>query len=358
MSQIVLAELSNSNTDTNMKNIFSFEKYNSFEKLIRITSFVLGFIDNIKLKLENKTLVVSNLILDEINLAKCLLIKNEQKAFLSNDDIKRKFANNLSVFLDNNGLLRVKGRLQNSLLPYKAKFPILLNKNGLLVRAIIFDCHRKVLNSGLKDTLNELRFNFWVTQGRRVVNSVISKCLIYYKQQSKRFGVLSMSPLLQFRVNFTFPFSHSGVDYMGLLFVRNVFYNKDETFYKVFIVVYTCASSRAIQLDIVPDASCSSFICSFKRFISVNGVPDLYISDNAKCLTGRELKDYLSKLSTSWHYVLEVSPWWGGFWERMVQVVKRRIRKILSKSKLTYEELLTVICEIESVVNSRSLCYV
>ena len=60
-----------------MKNIFSLEKYNSFEKLIRITSFVLRFIDNIKLKLENKTLVVGNLTPDEINHAKCLLIKNK-----------------------------------------------------------------------------------------------------------------------------------------------------------------------------------------------------------------------------------------------------------------------------------------
>ena len=86
---------------------------------------------------------------------------------------------------------------------------------------------------------------------------------------------------------------------MGLLFVRNVFYKKDETLCKVLIVVYTCASSRAIRLDIVPDASCSSFIRSLKRFISVNGVPDIYISYNAKCFTGRELKDYLSTLSTS-----------------------------------------------------------
>ena len=82
---------------------------------------------------------------------------------------------------------------------YETKFPILLNKNSLSVRAIIFDCHRKVLHSGLKDTLDELRCNFWVTQGRRVVKSVIRKCLICYKQQSKRFGVLPMAPLPQFR---------------------------------------------------------------------------------------------------------------------------------------------------------------
>ena len=142
--------------------------------------------------------------------------------------------------------------------------------------------------------------NFWMTQGRRVVKSVISKCLVCYKKQSKRFGVLPMALLPQFRVSFTFPFSQSGMDYMGSLFVRNVFYNKDEALHKMFIVVYTCASSRTIQLDIVPNASCSSFIRSLKRFIFVNVVPDLYISDNAKCFTGRLLKDYLSTLSTSW----------------------------------------------------------
>ena len=87
-------------------------------------------------------------------------------------------------------------------------------------------------------------------------------------------------------------------------------------------------------------------------------MPNLYIGDNVKCFTGRELKDYLSKLSTSWCYILEVSPWWGGFWERMVQVVKRGLPKLLSKSKIMYEELFTVICEIESVVNSRPLCYI
>ena len=73
---------------------------------------------------------------------------------------------------------------------------------------------------------------------------------------------------------------------MGPLFVRNVFYYKDEIFSKGFIVGYTCASSSAIRLDIVLDACCFSFLHSLKQSISVHGVTDFYISDNAKCPTG------------------------------------------------------------------------
>ena len=63
--------------------------------------------------------------------------------------------------------------------------------------------------------------------------------------------------------------------YMGRLLVRNVFCDKDETFCKVFTVFFTCASSRAIDLDIVFDPGCSCFTQSLKQFISINGVPDL-----------------------------------------------------------------------------------
>ena len=89
--------------------------------MIRIAPFVLRFIGNIKLKLENKTLAVGNLTLDEINCAKCLLIKSKEKGFLCNNGIKKELANNLSVFLDKNGLLCVKGRVQNLLFSYEIK---------------------------------------------------------------------------------------------------------------------------------------------------------------------------------------------------------------------------------------------
>ena len=55
---------------------------------------------------------------------------------------------------------------------------------------------------------------------------------------------------------------------------------------------------------------------------------------------------------------MERSPWWGGFYERMVKYVKRCLKKVLATSKLKYEELLTVLIKIEGVLNSRPLTYV
>ena len=75
--------------------------------------------------------------------------------------------------------------------------------------------------------------------------------------------------------------------------------------------LYLC-KTRAVSLDIVPDASCQSFIRSLKRFISQYSVPKLFISDKAKNFVGQELTEYTQSISTNWIYILEATPWWEG----------------------------------------------
>ena len=94
-----------------------------------------------------------------------------------------------------------------------------------------------------------------------------------------------------------------------------------------------------------------------KRFASHHGILKCFISDNGRNFIGPEVKEYIRFLNTEWDYILEHSPWWRGFWERLVQLVKRSLQKIL-KNKLTFEEMSTVVTEIEWVLNPRPLCYI
>ena len=54
-------------------------------------------------------------------------------------------------------------------------------------------------------------------------------------------------------------------------------------------------------------------------------------------------------------FIVERSPWHGGWWERLVRSVKEPLSKVLGKALLSYQELATVLTRIEAVINSRPL---
>jgi len=112
-----------------------------------------------------------------------------------------------------------------------------------------------------------------------------------------------------------------------------------------------------------------AFIRSFKRFTARRGFPVKMISDNAKTfksaaktvravIDNREVQQYLTGLSTEWVFNLERAPWWGGIFEWMVKSTKRCLKKTIGKAKLTYDELLTALTEVEMILNCRPLSYV
>ena len=71
-----------------------------------------------------------------------------------------------------------------------------------------------------------------------------------------------------------------------------------------------------------------------------------------------QVQSYLSEKRIKWKFIVELSPWFGGFYERLVGTTKMALKKSIGKLHLSLTQLQTVITEIESVVNSRPLVYV
>lgn len=69
-----------------------------------------------------------------------------------------------------------------------------------------------------------------------------------------------------------------------------------------------------------------------------------------------ELGHILSDRGTHWHMIPPASPHFGGLWEAGVKSVKTHLKKIVGLSTLTFEELTTLLCQIEATLNSRPLC--
>ena len=162
------------------------------------------------------------------------------------------------------------------------------------------------------------------------------------------------------------PFSHVGIDFAGPLMVTSK--GKGEVT-KSYICLFTCGSTRAIHLELVESLSVESFIRAFRRFCGRRGLPATIITDNAKTfksaalevkklLRAPRLSEHFKLKGVRWIFIPELAPFQGGFWERMVRSVKRCLIKVVGRALVSYDEVTTLLVEIENVINSRPLTYI
>ena len=177
------------------------------------------------------------------------------------------------LYLDESQILRCRGRINNSSLCLRAKNPILLPYNHHYVNLLIFHVHWKLKHSGIGDTLASIREQYWVLKGRQAVKRIIRKCVTCKRMDGVAYPVVRPPDLPTTRVSDDPPFSHTGVDFAGPLYVRSL--DESTSSVKTYICLFTCASTRAVHLELVADLNSAHFSLHFAGLVVGEGCQQL-----------------------------------------------------------------------------------
>ena len=257
----------------------------------------------------------------------------------------------LDPFLGKDCLLRIKGRLQLSDLSYDEKHPIILPKCHILKLLVRFQ-HEILKHAGVDTVITSLRNSYWIIGVRRLAKQVKRECVSCQRIDAPACNQ-NVAPLPELRVQKAPPFTVTGMDYAGPM------YCSDLPKKKLYILLFTCAIVRAVHLELTESLHLSDFMLAFRRFIARRGIPTVLYSDNAKTFHGAQVRllNSFGSLSPKWRFIVPRSPWWGGWWERLVRSVKGALKKSIGSRCLTRVELETTLLEVEACVNSRPLTF-
>ncbi|XP_071043466.1 uncharacterized protein [Parasteatoda tepidariorum] len=353
-----------------------FQKFSSWNKLKRVYAYCFRFMKNcsVAADIRNKSFLRSA----ELNEAEKRIVKFIQQdhfptevSYLSTG--KQLPSNNklipLTPFFDDSGIIRVGGRLKNSLLPESKKHPILLPKTDHIVNLLITDYHLKLLHAGPQLLLATLREKFWILSARDAVRRVVRTCIPCFRNRP-RLAEQIMGDLPESRVCPSSIFQRTGLDFAGPFLIRSS-KGRGSRNTKCYICVFVCLATKAVHLEVVSDLTSKAFIACVKRFVARRGRPSDIFCDQGTNFYGasRELKKEFRQLmkedalqqflvtdNIAFHFNPPSAPHFGGIWEATVKSFKFHLKRVVGDASLTFEELATLSCQIEACLNSRPLC--
>lgn len=163
---------------------------------------------------------------------------------------------------------------------------------------------------------------------------------------------------------------HSGIDYAGPIHLKS-WKGKNARTYKAYICLFVCEATSTIHLELVTDYGSDAFIAAYKRFTARRGICVTLRSDCGTNLKGAdsELRKLFSSCSkefehlasilandgTQWLFNPPAAPHFRGKWEAGVKSVKFHLKRVIGDTLLTYEEMSTLLAQVEAVLNSRPI---
>ncbi|XP_074652800.1 uncharacterized protein LOC141907098 [Tubulanus polymorphus] len=179
---------------------------------------------------------------------------------------------------------------------------------------------------------------------------MVRQCVVCRKLSGRPFKLPVEPPLPGARVADVPAFFHTGIDFAGPFNVKMMSESQ-----KCYICLFTCSVSRGLHLEVTEDQSTESFMRAFRRFVSRRSLPKKVLTDNAA--TFKKASEYVSKKGVEWSFITKRAPWHGGFWERLVGIVKMVLKKVIGRALISFDEFRTVVSEAEAIVNDRPLTY-
>lgn len=373
-----LKQTSTCNITTNNNNIFFndlFTRFSSDSKLFRVFAYVQRFIYNCK---EKANKIKGPISLQELEEAKNSLYQVAQResfpceiSLLKNNKVlpNNSVLLSLKPFIKDN-LLRVGGRISLSSYHYNKKHPVILHAGHTLTKLIMTNEHIRLFHAGPQLLLAAVRERIWPVQGKKLATKIVSQCVTCFKAKPET-TIPIMGNLPSTRVNPAPPFHITGIDYTGHFTLRDRRGRGYKT-YKCYVAIFVCFATKAIHIELITGLSTEAFLGTLRRFISRRGRPRELISDNSTTFRGannelgelfnffnvyfNDVDSFCVDQGIKWNFIPVYSPHMGSLWESAVRICKFHLKRVLGQSLLTYEEFVTVLVQVEGIVNSRPLC--
>ena len=352
-------------------------KFSSYSRLLRVLAWMRHFIT--KIRDSNVKLPDYLTVLELCSARAMLLVLSLKFTYGCERDLLMKAKHlpdshslaSLSPYLDSRGIMRVGGRLQKAGLGYNSTHPILLSIKSHTTQLIVEHTHIAALRAGSSTVMALLADSYHIPRLKCFLRALSRRCLICrktYAQTSKK----CMGELLADRVRPARSFSTVGLDFAGP-FILKLGHTRKPTLINAYVCVFVCFTTRACHLEVVSDLSTTAFLACFRRFVSRRGLPRHVYSDNGSNFVGanNRLKEIYNFINTSnlkecvtnwaapkeirWSFLPSRAPHFGGLWEAAVKSMKLLLQKTLGGCKLRFDEMTTVLTEVEAMLNSRPL---
>ena len=347
------------------KAVIQWERFSNSNRLVKAVAYV----QRAKSKHKPATLIVS---VEEREKAKATIFKllqqeqfsEEMKSLRAEREIpKGSKILQFSPFLDEEGLIRAKGRIGKSQLDFDAKHPILLHWKHHAVELFLRNEHKNNQHEGTEHVKNIVQQKMWILGIRNALRSIKNKGVTCRKGRAQMIAPV-MADLPEERLDASTAFTNVGVDYFGPFIVKIGRRNE-----KRWCCLFTCLTVRAVQIEVVPKIDTDSCLNAIIRFIARRGKPSSMISDNGTNFFEAErefaqyvaawnkerIEEHLIQQGIRWKFNPPAAPLFGGVWERLVRSLKKAMYAVLGNRSVTEDVLSTSMCFVEQTMNARPL---